>query len=251
MPKDALRQSHVGILLNDRSSIMEGRILLAITTLIDRIQTIYGMQVERDDKINLSDIIATLTAKFSVPGKVAFTKATHNGSTYIKPDGGFLYIRDINGQRRCVLVTEAKRQGTNADRLAEGKKKQAKGNAIERLRKNMQGIDCMFAGEAITPFVCFGEGCDFADESSILDRVSTMNSFFPLNQIYVDKIYVVEPDPEIFKPTSLFFREQAWSPEEMLEIMWQVCQRSIAYYEGRYGLLKVKVVPDIKPVASE
>ena len=41
----------------------------------------------------------------------------------------------------------------------------------------MQGIDCLFAVESITPFVCFGEGCDFEEESSILDRVSTMNSF--------------------------------------------------------------------------
>ncbi|MCQ3807647.1 MAG: hypothetical protein KTV16_10300 [Acidimicrobiia bacterium] len=52
----------------------------------------------------------------------------------------------------------------------EGKPKQAKGNAIERLGKNVIGFRTAMMNEAIVPFVCFGSGCDFADDSSILDR---------------------------------------------------------------------------------
>lgn len=86
--------------------------------------------------------------------------------------------------------------------MAEGLPKQSKGNGIERLGKNMRGIDAMFLGEKITPFVCFGEGDDFADDSSIRDRVATLNGFFPLNQVFVDKIPLGE---DTLKPVSLFF----------------------------------------------
>lgn len=114
--------------------------------------------------------------------------------------------------RKPPLVAEAKRQGTNTARMAEGLPKQSKGNAIERLGKNMRGIDAMFLGETITPFVCFGEGDDFADDSSIRDRVATLNGFFPLNRIFVDKIQLGE---DTLKPVSLFFREDPWRPAEM------------------------------------
>ncbi len=174
MPKDALRQSHIDIILNDRSSKMEHRLDQAINLLATLIIEKYGLQIEIEKQILLTEIIAHLNRTFPEVQRMSqseFVKATQKVS-YLKPDGGLVYIRDAKNIRRCILVTEAKRQGTNADRALEGKPKQAQGNAIERLRKNMQGIDCLFAGEAITPFVCFGEGCDFADKSSILDRVS-------------------------------------------------------------------------------
>jgi len=221
---------------------MELRLEAAINLLATRIVEKYGLQIEIEKQILLTEIIAHLNQAFAEVKKFSkseFVKATHK-ETYLRPDGGLVYIRDTKNIRRCILVTEAKRQGTNADRELEGKPKQAQGNAIERLRKNMQGIDCLFAGEEITPFVCFGEGCDFADESSILDRVSTMNGFFPLNQIFVDKIYVAVPSREVFKPASLFFREEPWTPEEMLDILWKVCQRSIEYYRDRYGLSEAR-----------
>ena len=97
----------------------------------------------------------------------------------------------------------------------------------------MRGIDALFLGEKITPFVCFGEGCDFAPDSSILDRVATMNGFFPLNRVAVDKLPI---DGDTLKPTSLFFREEPWTPQEMFEVLIAVGRRSIAYYAAEYGL---------------
>jgi len=58
----------------------------------------------------------------------------------MRPDGGILYIVTKDEQKYPILITEMKNQGTNDLRLKEGKKKQAKGNAIERLGKNVIGF---------------------------------------------------------------------------------------------------------------
>ncbi len=75
----------------------------------------------------------------------------------IKPDGGILLLRKDTEHNyiKIVLVAEVKRQGTNKDREKEGKRKQAQGNAVERLGKNLIGIKAMLNHEKITPFVCF------------------------------------------------------------------------------------------------
>lgn len=78
----------------------------------------------------------------------------------IIPDGGILYLVK-NKEKFPLVIAEIKRQGTNKERLKEGKAKQATGNAIERLGKNLIGIRTMMNYEEITPFVCFGWGCDF------------------------------------------------------------------------------------------
>lgn len=55
----------------------------------------------------------------------------------IKPDGGVLFLRkkDDDRYKKILLITEAKRQGTNDVRQKQGKNKQATGNAIEKLGK--------------------------------------------------------------------------------------------------------------------
>lgn len=232
VPKEALRRSHVGITLNDQSAQMERRVDRALEEVKRRL-LVAGHQVGWQQQLPLDDIIRDLNARFPMPRP--FTKATNITSTSLKPDGGFLYVRDRAGQPRCVLVTEAKRQGTNDAREKEGKPKQARGNAIERLGKNLRGVEILFAGEDIVPFVCFGEGCDFASDSSILDRVATLNQFFPLNVVHVRKIRP-PGQHEVFRPVSLFFREPPWSPAEMVEVMWSVVSQSLQYYDSRYGL---------------
>jgi type II restriction enzyme len=109
---------------------------------------------------------------------------------------------DLN-YKRIALAVEMKRQGTNDVRELEGKGKQAKDNAIERLGKNLIGIRATLQYEKVTPFVCFGWGVDFAEGSSIRDRIITMNEFYPLNRIFIHK-------REGYSPASMFFREQEW-----------------------------------------
>ena len=111
----------------------------------------------------------------------------------IKPDGGVIWLLkdDDSSYKRLIVVSEVKKQGTNKERQAEGKAKQSQGNAIERLGKNLIGIRAALNHEPLTPFVCFGWGCDFDepyDKSSfVMSKVSMMNEFYPLNRTYVFK----------------------------------------------------------------
>lgn len=141
--------------------------------------------------------------------------------SFITPDGGFVSATDKNGNEKIILVSEVKRQGTNDKRAKEGLAKQAMGNAIERLGKNLIGIRAIFKNEKVLPFVCFGQGYDFQEGSSILDRVVTMNEFFPLNHTYVQKAY------EPFEPVSMYFRYEDWTLDEMVAILFDVATQSV------------------------
>ncbi len=167
----------------------------------------------------LIDIIRSYDKRFE------FAVLTKEESSTMKPDGGILVLRKKTDQafRRIVLVVEMKKQGTNDLRAREGKERQAQGNAIERLGKNLIGIRATLQYENITPFVCFGWGVDFSPSSSINDRVITMNEFYPLNRIFVFK-------REGYAPVSMFFRETPWDVEELYEIMKEVGETSIRYY---------------------
>lgn len=153
----------------------------------------------------------------------------------IKPDGGVIWLKKTDGSEppRLVLVSEVKKQGTNKDREMEGLKKQAQGNAIERLGKNLTGIKAMMNHEPITPFVCFGWGCDFAKDYSkddfVMSKVSMLNEFYKLNKVYVYK-RDGDSNANHFAPVSMFFREERWTREEMFEILKEVGEDAIRYY---------------------
>lgn len=149
----------------------------------------------------------------------------------IVPDGGVLFLQSKQEKtRRPLLFAEIKRQGTNDAREQEGKGKQATGNAIERLGKNLSGIRAMMNQERITPFVCFGWGCDFAPkEKTVLAKVSMMNEFYPLNHTYVFK-RDGNAESNRFAPVSMYFREEPWSREEMFEIMKEIAETALRYY---------------------
>lgn len=152
----------------------------------------------------------------------------------IVPDGGILYlVKKSTNEKFPLVIAEIKRQGTNKERMAEGKSKQATGNAIERLGKNLTGIRAMMNYEKITPFVCFGWGCDFAEDSeetgTVRSKVVMMNQFYNLNQIYVFK-RDGDANHNFFAPVSMFFREERWSVEEMFDKMKEIAEASIRYY---------------------
>ncbi len=238
MPREALRKSHIKITLNDHSSKMEQRLAKALAVMVEEVEKKTGLTLVQQDTISLQEIVDRLNKLVGQKIGVTFERAFKmNGNTWLKPDGGFWYVKEWGDDpKRWVLVAEAKRQGTNDARAKEGLPKQARGNAIERLGKNMRGFDAMFIGDAITPFVCFGEGCDFEPESSILDRVATLNGFFPLNQVFVDKIEMPDGFDDVLKPASLYFRCDPWTPKEMAEVMTKVCLHAIEYYRKRYDL---------------
>ena len=182
----------------------------------------------------------------------------------IRPDGGVIYLARKNDDGEIIeklplVIAEMKHQGTNEKRLNEGLKMQAFGNAIERLGKNLIGIKAMMAYEAIIPFICFGDGCDFASDDDIPKIVSkyknktyndgtlididdiktkfqsgtktirakiyTLNEFCPLN-----KIVVFKPTNSRSVPVSMMFRYEPWTEEEMYQHMRFIAQASFNYY---------------------
>lgn len=153
----------------------------------------------------------------------------------IKPDGGVIWLRKTNDSDylRLILVSEIKKQGTNRARQEEGKPRQAQGNAIERLGKNLTGIRAAMNHEVLTPFVCFGWGCDFEEsytrDSFVMSKLSMMNEFYPLNRTYVFK-KDGSSDKNRFSPISMYFREPEWTREEMLKILKEVGETSLRYY---------------------
>jgi type II restriction enzyme len=219
---DFLRQNiNQHSIKNSMSKTMDKDIIVAMNAVVDTLQEKYpNLTFEHHKTMKLVDIIAMLSRQYpEYAGR--FGKPSH--ASFISPDGGFLYATNKQGERRIILVSEVKRQGTNDAREAEGMPKQAMGNAIERLGKNLIGIRAIFKNEGVLPFICFGHGHDFQEGSSILDRVLTMNEFFPLNKIFVKK------DVMPFEPVSMLFRYQAWSTEEMAENMLTVAVSAIEY----------------------
>lgn len=224
--RDQLRSLRKGTVINTSSKKMESSLMIAVNGACARLLEKFEIKIEHQKLVHLRDITSHLGAAFP---EIQFTQ--HFDSSFLKPDGGFLFLVDNNGKRYPILISEAKRQGTNDMREAEGLRKQAKGNAIERLGKNVIGFRTWLMTENILPFVVFGEGVDFDSSSSILDRVSTIAMFAPLNTIEVANL----GENGKFARGSFFFRVEEWTVEEMEDVLFQVAERSIYYYFSKFG----------------
>lgn len=150
----------------------------------------------------------------------------------LAPDGGIIWMDD----KYPILISEMKRQGTNNEREKEGKNKQAVGNAIERLGKNLIGFKNLFENDEIFPFICFCWGCDVTDKT-FLGKLYTLNSFYEINIIY-DK-----PNSYINKPFTILLKENSsFTLEELALPMLQVASEAIKYFEEKeknnFGLFR-------------
>lgn len=182
--------------------------------------------LEHRSQWHLDDIVKELRSSFP---DIEFHR--HFRKSSIRPDGGILYIKGSakDGFIYPILISEVKNQGTNDLREKEGLSKQAKGNAIERLGKNVIGLRTALLRECIFPFVCFGYGCDFSEDSSILDRVTTIAMFGQLN-----KTYLYNEEGGKFNRGSFYFRKKEWSVDDMCPIMCDIAERSVLYYLSKY-----------------
>lgn len=234
--KARLRENRYGTVINVTSSKQEVELAEAVIETSEAITAKFGFELVHQKSILLATIVERLRATYpTVPFGDPFPRSR------MSPDGGILSVVSADGEKLFpILITEVKNQGTNDLRLSEGLKKQAMGNAIERLGKNVIGFRTMMLDEGIIPFVCFGYGYDFQEGSSILDRVRTIAMFGELNRINV----VPEGDDAKFNRGSFYFRQAAWTREEMVEVMTEVASRAVHYYISKYGesgLLKTAV----------
>ncbi|HOK67519.1 MAG TPA: EcoRI family type II restriction endonuclease [Anaerohalosphaeraceae bacterium] len=225
--KEQLRAQRKGTIINVTSKKQEEDIIQALRKVVECLQSKYKRKISlcHQKQWYLKDIVSELEATYhDVEFHYFFDKSS------IKPDGGFLYIQNTNGLFCPILIAEVKNQGTNDLRMQSGLPKQAKGNAIERLGKNLIGLRVALMRENIFPFVCFGYGCDFDSDSSILDRITTMAMFGRLN-----KTYLFNEHNNQFNRGSFYFRKEKWTIEEMKNIMADIAERSILYYFSKYG----------------
>lgn len=224
---EQLRRLHQKMQLNQQSKHEDDQIAEVVQSVTQELRKELHVQIGWKKKICLKDIIAELRVKFP---EVAFSDPEVSVS-FMSPDGGITYLLDKDGKGYPILIGEVKNQGTNAARLREGLKKQAKGNAVERLGKNVIGFRTYMISESIFPYVCFGDGCDFEKGSSILDRVLTIAMFGALNQ---DHTFNAGPNGA-FNRGSYYFKEENWTIEELYDILYDVAKRSIYYYFSKYG----------------
>lgn len=226
--KNQLREQRAESIINVTSKKQESELIKALYQVVgyleERFET--SITLTHQNHWYLRDIVDQLGRCFP-----DIDLHYHFETSRIQPDGGILSIKSSRDGLLTypILISEVKNQGTNDLRAREGLPKQSRGNAIERLGKNVIGLRAALLRESIFPFVCFGYGCDFEPESSILDRVSTMAMFGQLN-----KSYLHNEEGGKFNRGSFYFRVEKWTVDEMFEIMKDIAERSVLYYFSKY-----------------
>jgi len=223
--KSQLRVQRSGTIINAISKKQEKEMVIAVRRVCEYVMEKFpGLKLRHQSQWLVKDVVFRLRREHpSVDFHYKFDTSA------IRPDGGIVSLIGQNGSEYPILIAEKKNQGTNDLRLEEGKVKQAKGNAIERLGKNVIGLRAALLHESIFPFICFGDGCDFAADSTILDRVVTIAMFGDLNKIYLHTL------EDRFNRGSFYFREKPWSENEMFEVAKDIAVSSVYYYFSKYG----------------
>ncbi len=225
--KEQLRIIRDGMIINETSNREDKLCQRVVSEVISDLRKEFGVNLECQKRILLTEIISYLRNNFK---SVQFADP-ENKSSFMSPDGGITFLVDKSNNKYPILIAEVKNQGTNDRRLKEGKNKQSKGNAVERLGKNVIGLRSYMLNEAIFPFVCFGDGCDFEKGSSILDRVLTIAMFGEMNTDHT----VNEGPHGIFNRGSYYFRQKPWTENDMKPILYDIAKRSIYYFFSKYG----------------
>ena len=150
----------------------------------------------------------------------------------IRPDGGVIWLENkkLPLVKYPLLFSEMKTQGTNKAREAVGEDTQAVGNAIERLGKLTMFNLNLFEYDSVAPFVAFCSGCDFKfdAEGRPVDKdgrlmggklICLNGGFAPFNTVYTTKNI---PKNKRILPSTIMAREEAFSVEEMFDILKEV-----------------------------
>ena len=219
--KEQLMDIRKGSTINKTSKRQEKALDKAVKRVIKDVHNKFPrLTIEHDTQWKLVHSIDKLQKAYP---DIDFTCFSNRSA--MKPDGGVVHLISKSGKKLPILISEKKNQGTNDKRASEGMPKQAKEKAIERLGKNVIGFRTAMKTESIFPFVCFGDGIDFAYGSTILDRVVTIAQFGALN-----KIYLHDQEGGIFDRGSFFFRYDQWTEDEMYETCLEITEKSIYYY---------------------
>ncbi len=177
--------------LNDDSKNSENTLNEAMKEIIA-----YAKQTLAPYSVVYEKSISLFSCQTYLPPDFPTVLNAQNQQYYMSPDGGILYAL-IDGVKYPLLISEDKVQGTNDRLFAEGKKRQATGNAIERAGKNIKAAEMLFARRAVFPYVLFASGCDFHHTETISKRIEMMNMGVPNHYI------PVSPDTAILTTDSV------------------------------------------------
>ncbi len=218
-----------------KSIKQEKRIKIVVRRVLEEIKRRYpGKEFVWDSIFYLKPLLNELKEKN--PNYRFFDRLKDN--VHIRPDGGFIsWVHD--GEKRIILISEQKQQGTNDERILEGLESQAKGNTIERVASPFIVTMMMFSDEKINPYIVWCQGCDFHESSPIFDRGVRTFALQQPNQInlYKEKLGDLNIGGSIFMDgndmnnTTRF----EWSEEFMYETMLEIADKSVQYYIGKYG----------------
>lgn len=153
--------------------------------------------------------------KIEMGKKINSKYIPQNKKSFVSPDGGILSIDFGGGEIYPILISEAKKQGTNDIRKVEGLGKQAKGNAIERVYKNVEELKLYFSNLNYFPYVVFAFGCDFEPGSSILDRLDALTKYKDRN---VNYFLMGDQTTTVYVKSSGFTLKEMYSIMKMLAI---------------------------------
>ena len=211
-----LSETRLGTIINEESKQQEKILLQAIWKIIPILKHIYGFEIVYESKLSTKEITD------SVLRSGEYLENTHQflSTSSIKPDGGFLYIVHKN-KKYCILCSEAKKQGTGNH--------SSKGNAIERLGKNVIALSSYFCNEDIFPFVAFCYGCDFEKGSYIIDRLGCISHGRKLNVVNNKRMC-----GQLIG--SYFHQVEEYELEKYVEICMSICFQSIDYYKNKYNI---------------
>lgn len=196
--------------------------------------------IQHQKFITLEEVIQKINASKirNINTVEKWTKNQKGTLRAFQPDGGVLTLRSNNNALVHYLIfAEIKRQGTNDIRAKEGKQKQAEGNAIERLGKNLSIIRSLFKYETITPYIVFCWGYDFnesrTDVGAYLLNVSrlwSMNEFYDLNKINIFTKHPSSNNHACYQPISIYYQYEAWTIDQMLPKMQEVAETAVRTY---------------------
>ena len=184
------------MVINTTSKGQESMVVAARNAVVKRLTEEFGVVLHYEREWKLAEVVRKLRLHFpDVPFFYNIREFLHRA--------GRRHPFHAGQGRRLLPDPDCRGEESGDERLAgdRGEASEAKGNAIERLGKNVIGFRTAMLNEGIIPFVCFGDGCDFHQSSSILDRVVTIAMFGPLNEIQV----VPQGDKGAFNRGSFFF----------------------------------------------
>ena len=199
-------------------------------------------------KQEINNSLAAIDARL---GKVLYVK-----NAEIKPDGGIIEVQDRLGQYRVVLVSEAKHQGNDVEKIRTGVKQgknkdqdiMTAGNAIERVHKNIQEVRNLMLTEVHLPYVVFLQGSNFATRTfyvdapdnrqvkiahdagnlNRIDRVTASSFGMEINRNHCRNIFVdINCKQHMLQSPSLYFQSEQWSATDMANILWDIAETSL------------------------